>query len=433
MEHNNSFVLKDVKIFTGHEMIDKGYVYVKNGIITQVGIGGFLGDTKDGLLVISRPGDTVIPGLIDAHIHALGGDINSIEQSLRFGVTTVCDMHNEPSENAKLKNLANLSESKSTYADFKCAGLGAVIEDGWPIPVIRRVFADNPCGDHIVDQIVSTWPILHKPEDAEPFVKQQVEENGASYIKMFHEIGDTLGMDLPRPPMDIQKSVVAAAHKYGVVTTGHAFSYAGAMDLLRAGADGLSHMFLDKPPSDDYVQIMLDNKAHCNPTLGQCASQTAEGQDFQKSFFEDPFAQRMLIRKTAGEPMGMAAKQKPTSSVLNAYANTKALYEAGVPLVLGTDAAGGSVGLPYGLGMHMEMRVLVKEVGMSPLDVLKSATSITAERLKFPDRGRVESGRKADLVLVEGDVLEVLSLGDGKCLPIKAVWREGLLSSSFTL
>ncbi|KXH41672.1 hypothetical protein CSAL01_09923 [Colletotrichum salicis] len=404
MEHNNSFVLKDVKVFTGHETIDKGYVYVKNGIISQVGTGGFAGDSKDGLLIISRPGDTVIPGLIDAHIHALGGDINSIEQSLRFGVTKVCDMHNEPSKNAKLKELANLSESKSTYADFKCAGLGAVIEGGWPIPVIRRVFANNQCGDHIVDQIVSTWPILHKPEDAESFVKQQVEENGASYIKMFHEIGDTLGIDLPRPPMDIQKSVVAAAHKYCVVTTGHAFSYAGAMDLLRAGADGLSHMFLDKPPSDDYVQVMLDNKAHCNPTLGQ-----------------------------SGEPMGMAAKQKPMSSVLNAYANTKALYEAGVPLILGTDAAGGSVGLPYGLGMHMEMRVLIKEVGMSPLDVLKSATSITAERLKFPDRGRVESGRKADLVLVEGDVLEALSLSDGKCLPIKAVWRDGVFSSSFTL
>ncbi|KAJ0295895.1 hypothetical protein COL5a_010968 [Colletotrichum fioriniae] len=433
MEYNSSFVLKDVSIFTGHEIINKGYVHVKNGIITQVGVGGFPGDAQDGLPIISRPGDTVIPGLIDAHIHALGGDINSVEQSLRFGVTTICDMHNEPSDNAKLRELASVSANKSIYADFKCAGLGAVIEGGWPIPVIRRVFADNPCGDHIVDQIISTWPILRKPEDAEPFVKQQVEENGASYIKMFHEIGDTLGMDLPRPPMDIQEAVVAAAQKYGVATTGHAFSYAGAMDLLRAGADGLSHMFLDKPPSDDYVQIMLDNKAHCNPTLWQCASQTAEGQDFQKSFFEDPFAQKMLIHKTAGEPMGMAAKQKPTSSVLNAYANTKALYEAGVPLVLGTDAAGGSVGLPYGLGMHMEMRVLIKEVGMSPLDVLKSATSITAERFKFHDRGRIESGRKADLVLVEGDILKALSWSNGRCLPIKAVWRDGVLSSSFTV
>ncbi|OHE99733.1 hypothetical protein CORC01_04869 [Colletotrichum orchidophilum] len=433
MEPNNSFVLKDVKVFTGNDIFHMGYVHVTNGTITQVGVGDFPGDVKDGIAIISQPGDTVIPGLIDAHIHALGGDINSIEQSLRFGVTTVCDMHNEPIDNAKLKELASISANKSIYADFKCAGVGAVIEGGWPIPVIRKVFANNPCGDHIVDQIVSTWPILHEPEDAEPFVEQQVEENGASYIKMFHEIGDTLGMDLPRPPMDIQRAVVAAAQKYGVITTGHAFSYAGAMDLLHAGADGLSHMFFDQPPSDDYVQIMLDKKAHCNPTLGQCASQTVEGQDFQKSFFEDPFAQRLLIHKTAGEPMGLAAKQKPKASVLNAYSNTAALYRAGVPLILGTDAAGGSIGLPYGLGMHIEMRMFIEEVGMSPLDVLKSATSITAERFKFHDRGKVECGRKADLVLVEGDVLEALSEKNGRCLPIKAVWRDGVLASSFSL
>lgn len=106
MEYNSSFVLKDVSIFTGHEIINKGYVHVKNGIITQVGVGGFPGDAQDGLPIISRPGDTVIPGLIDAHIHALGGDINSVEQSLRFGVTTICDMHNEPSDNAKLREVS---------------------------------------------------------------------------------------------------------------------------------------------------------------------------------------------------------------------------------------------------------------------------------------------------------------------------------------
>lgn len=107
MEQNNSFVLKGVRIFTGHEVINKGYVYVEHGIITQVGAGDFPGHAKDGLPIISRPGDTAIPGLIDAHIHALGGDINSIEQSLRFGVTTVCDMHNEPSDNAKLRQVSS--------------------------------------------------------------------------------------------------------------------------------------------------------------------------------------------------------------------------------------------------------------------------------------------------------------------------------------
>ena len=152
--------------------------------------------------------------------------------------------------------------NKSKYADFKCAGLGAIVEGGWPIPVLRKGFEDIPCGKEIVEKIISNWPKLREPEEAGPFVKKQVEVHRASYIKMFHELGDTVGMDLPRPPMDIQKAVVNAAHENGVIVVGHAFSYAGAMDLLRAGADGLTHMFLDKPPSNDYIQLMLEQGQH---------------------------------------------------------------------------------------------------------------------------------------------------------------------------
>ncbi|KAJ0364983.1 hypothetical protein COL154_000398 [Colletotrichum chrysophilum] len=426
----NSMLVKDVQIFDGTKIVEHGYVYVLDGKIAAVGEGNFNGELTTGFTVISKPGHTIIPGLIDAHIHALSGNVNSIEQSLRFGVTTVCDMHNDPKDNAELKKLASEPSNKGKYADFKCAGLGAVVEGGWPIPVMRKEFSYTPCGDHIVDKIISTWPMLRKPEDAEPFVKQQIEENGAAYIKMFHELGDTLGMDLPRPPMDIQEAVVAAAHKHGVITTGHAFSYAGAMDLLRAGTDGLSHMFLDKPPTDDYIQIMLENKAHCNPTLGLCASQTGEGQDMLMSYMKDPYAKRFLIQKEPTKPLGLAVGQKPKASIANAYASTKALYKAGVPLIVGTDAAGKGLGLPYGLGMHLEMRVLVQEVGMSPLDVLKSATSITADRLKFHDRGKIEPGKKADLVLIKGDVLKVLGDHKGRCLPIEAVWREGVFASA---
>ncbi|TQN65202.1 Imidazolonepropionase [Colletotrichum shisoi] len=246
---------------------------------------------------------------------------------------------------------------------------------------------------------------------------------------MFHEVGDSLGMDLPRPPLDIQKAVVDAAHKYSVIATGHALSYAGAMDLLRAGADGMTHIFLDQPPSDDYIQLMLDNKPHCNPNPRSCC--TDEGLGFQDSFLRDPFAQRLLIQKTAGQPLGLAASQKPRASIHNAYANTRALCKAGVPLVLGTDAAGMGFAFPYGLGMHMEMRLMVKEVGMTPFDVLKSATSVTADRFRFNDRGRIEAGKKADLVLFQGDVFESLAANDGRCLRIKSVWRDGVSASVF--
>jgi imidazolonepropionase-like amidohydrolase len=106
----DSFVLRDLCIFTGDSFIEApAYVVVKEGKILDVGSGdypvGSLGE-NDSIPVISRPGSTLLPGLIDSHIHALGGNTYSIEQSLRFGVTTVCDMHNEPGNILKLKDVS---------------------------------------------------------------------------------------------------------------------------------------------------------------------------------------------------------------------------------------------------------------------------------------------------------------------------------------
>jgi imidazolonepropionase-like amidohydrolase len=87
-----TFTISDVRIFTGKEIIETGYVTVKDGIILDVSPGSPPSENTN--LVLSRPGHTVIPGLIDAHMHAQGNDL-ALTQSLQFGVTTVQDMHNE--------------------------------------------------------------------------------------------------------------------------------------------------------------------------------------------------------------------------------------------------------------------------------------------------------------------------------------------------
>ncbi|KAK2613025.1 hypothetical protein QQS21_000954 [Conoideocrella luteorostrata] len=430
MDNHKSFVIDHVRIFTGDKFIESGFLRVNSGRITEVGHGPYREPGPD-VRIISRPGDTLIPGLIDAHIHGLGGNVHSLEQSLRFGVTTVCDMHNDPSDNVKLRNLATDPSQKSMYADFKCAGLGAIIDSGWPIPVMKKEFEHIPNGHAICNNIISRWPKLKQPADAEPFVQQQKEKNNASYIKMFHEVGDSIGMDMPNPSPDLQRAVVQAAHKHGLIAVGHAFSYAGAMALIGSGADGLTHMFLDQPPSDEFLRAMLSQNMHCSPTLALCASQTGEDQDFFARFYDDPFAQEMLLNRTPGRPVGFAASETPRSSVNHAYESTKALYKAGVPVVVGTDAAGREIGTPYGLGVHMEMYLLSHKIGMAPADVLKAATTVTADRFGFDDIGRLEPGRKADMVLIRGDVEKTLQDPGTHCLPIATVWREGVLACSF--
>ena len=104
---NNSAVFEDVLIFTGDEFIEKGFVVVEDGTIKTVGSGACSDDQLPaGISKISKPGYTLMPGLIDAHLHGLYGNELCIEESLRFGATTVCDMHNEPQHIHKLKEVS---------------------------------------------------------------------------------------------------------------------------------------------------------------------------------------------------------------------------------------------------------------------------------------------------------------------------------------
>ncbi len=83
-----SFLLKDVRIFDGENTIDNGSVLVENGKISKVSSSEIQFDGQ----VFAKPGHTLLPGLIDVHIHADQANPAALPQSLRFGVTTVCDM-----------------------------------------------------------------------------------------------------------------------------------------------------------------------------------------------------------------------------------------------------------------------------------------------------------------------------------------------------
>lgn len=85
------------------------------------------------------------------------------------------------------------------------------------------------------------------------------------------QLGDSIKVKLPPPPLELQKSVVDAAHAHGLHAIGHAFSFQGAVDLLSCGVDGLTHSFIDKPTSEQHIVLAKRNKAHHNPTLMVCA------------------------------------------------------------------------------------------------------------------------------------------------------------------
>lgn len=116
-----SFLIKDVQIFDGKDTINRGSVLVEDGKIKQVSMDQipFNGTT------FSKPGHTLLPGLIDCHIHADSGNPTALPQSLRFGVTTVCDMHNEYFNVVKLRKQL---EEQPDCADLKEASYAATVD-----------------------------------------------------------------------------------------------------------------------------------------------------------------------------------------------------------------------------------------------------------------------------------------------------------------
>ena len=114
-------------------------------------------------------------------------------------------------------------------------------------------------------------------------------------------------------------------------------------------------------------------------------------------------------------PPGIGAKLK----LAHAQAAVGALRRAGVPVLAGTDAP--SPGLAHGLSLHRELELLVLS-GLTPSEVLSSATSEPARAFGFHDRGRIAEGLRADLLLVNGDpTVDIRATRD-----IVGVWKLGV-------
>jgi len=114
----------------------------------------------------------------------------------------------------------------------------------------------------------------------------------------------------------------------------------------------------------------------------------------------------------------------PQCTIEHGYETVRMFRKHGIDVVAGTDSAAGLKGSGIGPSLWMELGLYVSECGMSPVEALRSATSVTAKRFRFEDRGLVEKGRRADLLLVKGNPTERLEdLWEGG---IAGVWKEGL-------
>lgn len=307
--------------------------------------GGVIGTDDSGAQVLDVAGAVLLPGLIDAHIHLHGRD--TLEQLCSYGVTTGLDMGTWPPELlASLRGVPGLT-------DIRSAGLPAIGVDG-PHAMIPGGPAEG---------------IVRDPQQARPFVAARVAE-GADYLKIVAEAPGQGGPD--QASLD---ALVAAAHEHGKRVVVHAVTAAAFTMAVDAGADMVTHAPLDRPVDEADVTRMATQGMIAIPTLTMME--------------------------------GMAAARGAAAAYAVAARSVTALHQAGVPILVGTDANAAPFApfqVPHGEGLHHELELLV-DVGLSMAEVLRAATSLPAFHFGLHDRGAIEPGLRADLVLIEGDPL----------------------------
>ena len=384
-----TFAIVDVTAFDG-EAFRRGWdVWVEDGRIRHA---GQRLDLPEELPRVDGRGHTLIPGLIDGHVHSF---LSSLRDALRFGVTTVLDQSTDPAFAAAMRP-AREEVARGTQADLFSAGMTATAPEGhgtqYGIPV----------------------ETLNGPDEAEEWVRARRAE-GSDWIKIIYEDGSAFDMEIASLDGETVAAVIAAAHAEGLAAVVHVSTLEAALEAMAFGADGLVHVWRDEVVSEADARRFAEADIFVVPTLSVMVSA------------DDP-AVVELVRETDEAMLSPIQQQTLDGRFAGGLAeggdvameNVRRLRAAGVRVVAGTDAPNPGTGA--GISMHGELRLLAR-AGMGSAEALAAATSVAADAFGVAERGRIAEGHLADLVLVRGDLEEDVSRSHN----IVGIWKDGYL------
>lgn len=374
----DSFIIKNVHVITGDgtEAVDRN-VYVSKGIIEDISAEPIV---KKGVQIIDGEGKTLMPGLIDSHVHIQGMNSRSEEDSDRFlaekipgifaegvfpyGVTTIKDMCAPRHFAYKLRDM--LRKGKITGPELLIVGPNFTTPEGHPANTLG---GDNPWMRKEMAIEVSSG------EDVTNGVAE-LKKAGVDFLKMTYQGGDYLyfGKAVPLKKLDRERmrQIISEGKKNGLNTTAHVFYKEDVRELLEAGIYGIEHGILDEALSadDDILKLWKNSGARFVPTVNAM------------TYENDP------------------------NRLTNSIHNLKLIYDAGIPVAMGTDTML-EAGTEESVQRELEYYV---EAGLTPMQAIVLATKNGAEHLGISDRkGLVKTGMEADLILLDKNPAEDIS------------------------
>jgi imidazolonepropionase-like amidohydrolase len=411
-----STLIRGARIFDGERLHPPGSVLVAGGTIAGVGPG--LG-IPAGAEVIDGHGGTLLPGLIDCHVHA--GDVRALGQALAFGITTELDMFSGPDLAAERRTLA---ACRDDVADIRTATQGATAAGG------------------TLARLIPGLPTVAGPHDAAAFVKARAAE-GADYLKIYLE--DPVWYGSPALSPATVRALVTTAHSRRMLAIAHADSATMARMFIQAGGDALAHVLADLDVTPAFLAGLRRRPAFVIATLratavlsaAHAAQMEADQRDLARHPRLGPYLDPPTRAAFSRPGLLSAARARAAAAACaggrldydGAQRSVAALYRAGIPVLAGTDTNypgpqhGNAILAAYtghGITLHHELALLVR-AGLPPAAALAAATSIPARLFGLTDRGRIVPGLRADLLLVDGDPCADITATRN----IAAIWRNG--------
>jgi imidazolonepropionase-like amidohydrolase len=399
-----------------HASMPNATVVIRGDRIVAVGPSA---STKvpSGATRIDGNGRWLIPGMIDGHVHFFqSSNLYTRPDAADFNSTM-------PYAKEVARNQARLP---ATFKVWLASGVTSVIDVGGPFWNFQVRDAANR--SDAAPRVATTGPLISMVSRPQldlgdpPIVK--IESADAARALVARELPykpDFIKVWFVREPNDdlaakeaIVKATGDAAHAAHIRLAVHATELDTAKAALRAGADYLVHSVFNDPIDDEFIALLRKNNALLCPTLFVTNGyRWALSNQWQATPEEQRLADPQIlaamhdldrIPKDKLPPRVvklMADHQKPPPPTVSLQ-NLKKLHDAGITIVMGTDA--GNIGTLHGPSVFREM-ALEHDAGLTPLEVLRTATTNGARAFGNVDLGAIAPGKLADVVLLDADPL----------------------------
>lgn len=357
-------------------------VVVRDGRIAEIRPAGRVDPPPDAVRVDGR-GRTLVPGLVDAHVHAAAW---TLPLFVAHGVTSVRAMHGD---SAVLSLRDEVRRGERMGPRMVVAGpLLAGGEVPWPH---RLVTSPSEARVAIAEHVRAGYDFVKVYDHLSPDVYQAITDEAA--LRGLTTVGHV--------PVEVGVATVVAADQRSI-------EHVEQILYATFGRDSVMTMSLASLPAA--VEPLVGRDVFVTPTLAGMERLMRRGTSWHEALFDRrpmewvPASLKPWWTQARGEFPGYEALERRRRFFMLQQELAIALHRAGIPLLAGTDT-------PYpllvpGLSLHDELAAMV-EVGLTPREALATATVNPARLLSEEgERGVVAPGAIADLVLVEGDPLE---------------------------